>query len=179
MWPEPNRYTPYHLPHSTEVAGLSTILSGDYRCLNNMFLGLGPDDNKRDARYQYGLIGFDKAVWPVWISGNVYFNKAEPYGREVIFYSNGSFKPRMEITAEGRDVYLTLSTDDKAFDVKTDLVSTALLGKAKMPRESFENPDGTRILFDTDYLGKKRTTTKPAPGPFAELAKGVVKIKVW
>jgi hypothetical protein len=179
MWPEPNRYTPYHLPHSTEVAGLSTILSGDYRCLNNMFLGLGPDDNKRDARYQYGLIGFDKAVWPVWISGNVYFNKAEPYGREVIFYSNGSFKPRMEITAEGRDVYLTLSTDDKAFDVKTDLVSTALLGKAKMPRESFENPDGTRILFDTDYLGKKRTTTQPAPGPFAELAKGVVKIKVW
>ena len=29
MWPEPNRFTPYHLPHSTEVAGLSTILSGD------------------------------------------------------------------------------------------------------------------------------------------------------
>ena len=85
MWPEPNRYTPYHLPHSTEVAGLSTILSGDYRCLNNIFLGLGPDENKRDARYHYGLVGFNNAVWPVWINGNIYYNKAVPYKDEIGF----------------------------------------------------------------------------------------------
>jgi hypothetical protein len=34
----PNRYTPYHLPHSTQVMGLMTILGGDDRWLNNLFL---------------------------------------------------------------------------------------------------------------------------------------------
>ena len=140
MWPEPGRYTPYHLPHSTEVAGISTILSGDYRCLNNIFLGLGPDENKRDARYHYGLVGFNSAVWPVWINGNIYYNKAMPHKDEIRFIRNGDFKPDLEITTEGNAVYLKFSLDEKGTDVKTDFVTTALMGKAKMPRELFREP---------------------------------------
>jgi hypothetical protein len=179
MWPEPNRYTPYHLPHSTEVAGLSTILSGDYRCLNNIFLGLGPEENKRDARYHYGLEGFNNAVWPVWINGNIYYNKAVPYKDEARKIRNAGFKPVLEITSEGNSVYLNFSLDDKGTDVKTELVTTALLGKAKMPREGFENPDGTPIVMDTDYSGNKRSETNPSPGPFENPGKGLTKIKVW
>lgn len=37
----PNRFTPYHLPHSTAVAGLMTILGGDDRWYNNLFLPTG------------------------------------------------------------------------------------------------------------------------------------------
>ena len=33
------RFTPYHLPHSTEVAGFATIYSGDDRWVNNIFVG--------------------------------------------------------------------------------------------------------------------------------------------
>jgi hypothetical protein len=33
------RYTPYHLPHSTSVAGLMTVQGGDDRWLNNIFVG--------------------------------------------------------------------------------------------------------------------------------------------
>ena len=33
------RYTPYHLPHATEVAGLMTIQGGDDRWFNNLFPG--------------------------------------------------------------------------------------------------------------------------------------------
>lgn len=33
-----NRYTPYHMPHRTEVAGFMTILHGDARFYNNIFV---------------------------------------------------------------------------------------------------------------------------------------------
>jgi hypothetical protein len=179
MWPEPNRYTPYHLPHSTEIAGLSTILSGDYRCLNNIFLGLGPDKNTRDERYHFGLVGFNKAVWPVRINGNIYYNKAEPYKDETRFVRDAGFTPEMQITASGNDVYLTLSLDDQNSAPETEMVTTELLGKAEMPREYFENPNGSPIKFDTDYLGKKRSEARPSPGPFENPGKGILKIKVW
>lgn len=36
---EHQRYTPYHLPHSTAVYGVSNILGGDDRFYNNLFVG--------------------------------------------------------------------------------------------------------------------------------------------
>jgi Glycoside hydrolase 120, insertion domain/Right handed beta helix region/Protein of unknown function (DUF1565) len=179
MWPEPNRYTPYHLPHSTAVAGLSTILSGDYRCLNNIFLGIGPEENKRDSRYHFGLVGFDSAVWPVMISGNIYYNKALPYKDESDFIKDPGFRPFLEVTEEGKNVFLSFSLDDRGVDVKTLPVTTAMLGKAKMPREAFENPDGTPLKIDTDYQGNKRSETNPSAGPFENPGKGLIKVKVW
>jgi hypothetical protein len=38
---EHQRYTPYHLPHSTAVYGVSNILGGDNRFYNNVFVGDG------------------------------------------------------------------------------------------------------------------------------------------
>ena len=35
---EPARYTPYHMPHRTEVMGFMTILHGDDRFYNNIFV---------------------------------------------------------------------------------------------------------------------------------------------
>jgi hypothetical protein len=37
----PERFTPYHFPHSTAVAGVMTILTGDDRFYNNIFIGNG------------------------------------------------------------------------------------------------------------------------------------------
>lgn len=36
--PIPNRFTPYHIPHSTAVLGVMTILGGDNRYHNNLFI---------------------------------------------------------------------------------------------------------------------------------------------
>ena len=33
------------------------------------------------------------------------------------------------------------------------------------PEQPFENPDGTPIVFDTDYFGYRRGSS-PVPGPF-------------
>ena len=58
------RYTPYHIRHRTEVAGFMTILHGDDRIYNNLFIQAYPvTDKKRkptDAEYQVvGTAPFD------------------------------------------------------------------------------------------------------------------------
>ncbi len=179
MWPEPNRFTPYHLPHSTEVAGLSTIFSGDYRFFNNIFLGIGPLPAKRDALYKYGLEGFNSAVLPVWISGNIYYNIAVPYKDEKNFYRNPGFKPSLEITEEGDNVFLSYTIDGNETGLKTLFVATDLLGKAKMAKEGFENPDGTPLKIDTDYFGNKRSETAPSAGPIENPGNGAERLKIW
>ena len=47
------RYTPYHIPHRTEVMGFMTILHGDNRFCNNIFIQKWPSDDyiaKSDSR---------------------------------------------------------------------------------------------------------------------------------
>ncbi|UOE43421.1 DUF1565 domain-containing protein [Agromyces larvae] len=46
---EHQRYTPYHMPHSTAVYGVSNILGGDNRFYNNVFVGDGASGTTADA----------------------------------------------------------------------------------------------------------------------------------
>lgn len=177
--PDLGRFTPYHLPHSTEVAGLCTIMGGDDRYYNNIFLGLGAEIDKANIHNNYGLVGYNNAKLPVWISGNVYYNRALPYKAETDFVQSAGFKPEFKVVEEGNEVFLSFSTDENGADPKTRLITTELLGKAKIPKEAFENQDGTPLRIDTDYFGNKRSETNPSAGPFEKPAKGLVKLKVW
>ncbi len=179
MWPEPGRFTPYHLPHSTEVAGLSTIFSGDDRYYNNIFLGYGQELNKKNPMCNYGLVGYNDAKLPVWISGNIYYNKALASKEERNNVENPNFRPDVKIAEEGNQVYLNITLDDSGAELKTRFITTELLGKAKMPNEAFENPDGTPLRIDTDYFGTKRDASNPTAGPFENPGKGILKLKVW
>ena len=49
--PVMERATPYHLPHSTEVAGYGVIYSGDDRYVGNIFCGTGGDPKDVSAAY--------------------------------------------------------------------------------------------------------------------------------
>jgi hypothetical protein len=177
--PDLGRFTPYHLPHSTEVAGLCTIMGGDDRYYNNIFLGLGAEIDKANIHNNYGLVGYNNAKLPVWISGNVYYNRALPYKAETDFVQNSGFKPEFKVIEEGNEVFLSFSTGENGADPKTRLITTELLGKAKITKEAFENQDGTPLRIETDYFGNKRSETNPSAGPFEKPAKGLVKLKVW
>ena len=61
----------------------------------------------------------------------------------------------------------------------TKLVSTELLGKAKVPGLPYESADGSSVVIDRDYLGKKRNEAAPFPGPFEDPGQGGVKLRVW
>jgi len=173
-----NRFTPYHLPHSTEVAGLSTILSGDYRVLNNIFLGKSTHQAWSN-RYHNGMIGFNDVQLPMWVSGNVYFNLAKQSKFDTCFVVIPEAKPDSKLIEEGENVFLEFSFPASVQLQPIQLVSTGVLGMAKMPRQKFEDMDGNPILFNTDYLNAMRTTTLAIPGPIETLFSKKGRIKVW
>ena len=52
------RYTPYHIPHRTEVAGFMTILHGDDRFYNNIFVQMHPIEEV-EAKEDMGMMMAD------------------------------------------------------------------------------------------------------------------------
>jgi alpha-L-arabinofuranosidase len=164
--PELRRKTPFHPPHSTKVAGLHDIPGGDDRFYNNIFV-------------TGGLNAYNKAVLPMRIDGNVYYHGAKPYAEEANHIVKPDFDPQVKIVEEGRNVFLHVTLDGSFQALNTPLVTTAFLGRAKIPNAAYENPDGTPLKIDTDYFGKKRSEANPTPGPFENPAKGNLVLKVW
>jgi hypothetical protein len=195
------RYTPYHVPHRTEVAGFMTILHGDDRFYNNIFVqkqtspdmaeylneaakaadqvhfvcGTKPFDGypteeeyrARFAKYA-PMDGTDRNRYydhmPVWTGGNVFFNGAKPCDKEKDFYEDTEHTVTLSLREDG-----TLETNLYEFlpKMSNQMISTEVLGMAFEPEEKFENPDGSPIVFDTDYAGGHRPVN-PISGPFAD-----------
>ena len=164
--PELGRETPFHPPHSTKVAGLQNIQGGDDRFYNNIFV-------------TGGLESYDKATLPMWIEGNVYYKGAKPCDKGTNRIDKPQFDPQIKVVEEGDSVFLHLTLDDSVPALDNQLVTTALLGRAKISNAAYENPDGTPLKIDADYFGKKRNQTNPSAGPFENPGEGKLKLKVW
>jgi alpha-N-arabinofuranosidase len=180
------RDTPYLMSHSTAVAGLSSVKGGDSRFYNNLFVGGIPEEVNRkvptatpEALVGYGLWLYDTCAFPLQTGGNVYFNGARPGSSEKSPVLLTDINPNASLVKKGGEVFLQITLDDAMLKAKTLPVTTALLGKAKLPQEAFENPDGTPLKVDTDYFGKPRSETNPTPGPFENPGSGPLMIKVW
>jgi hypothetical protein len=192
------RYTPYHIRHRTEVAGFMTILHGDDRIYNNIFVQNFPvtDEKKTPADNDYERVGtkcfdifptYDEWIsnfqmdrepdmgylakyhfghLPVWVDGNAYFNGADVYSKEKNNLVND--KDKAVVTLNNADGKLSLETNLYSLlgEFKDTLITSDVLGKAFEPEQRFENPDGSEIIFDTDYYGAKRDGAI-IPGPFA------------
>jgi hypothetical protein len=178
VWGEPTRWTPYHLPHSTEIAGLSAIHTGDDRYYNNIFIGPG-ERYDSNAKYQFGLRGYAGAKLPVWMNDNIYYRGARPHEKEANAVLSSAYDPGV-VLVENRDgLYLRVSFDAEYYRRKGSLITSEVLGKAKMPNAPFENPDGTPLVIDTDYFGSPRNGTTTTIGPFEHLEKSNTIIKIW
>lgn len=189
MWPDLNRFTPYFLPHSTDIGALTTIAGGDDRYYNNIFVGNGgemtsdttvivnPWDPKN--KYKFGLIGYNQAKLPVWMKSNVYYFGAIPSKKDVNQIVEPTFNPGIKLTEDGESVYLQINAGQAISSVMSQLITSEVLGKAKIPKARFENADGTALKIETDYLGNKRFETNPSVGPFENPGKGELKLKVW
>jgi hypothetical protein len=178
MIPEPNRFTPYFFPHSTEIAGLTTILGGDDRYFNNIFVGVGAGSQISD-KPNYGTEIYDSAKYPVFMSGNIYYWGAVPCVKEEKIMTSSAFNPKVKLDEKGTDVYLNISPDQQYYDYNGILITSEILGKTRVTKTIFENTDGKDIMFDKDYFGHLRTTENAAAGPFVDLEKGQVILKVW
>ena len=199
------RYTPYHIPHRTEVMGFMTILHGDDRFYNNIFVqkwpsrpfttlrdsSEGTDEENREVGthvldeypvYDEWIKMFDmdtdtpdmaeletahSAKLPVWVKGNVYFNGAKAYKKETGNLVDTEHEVTVDLNMEEGCPVLSTNLYDFLGDFADGMVNSDILGYAFEPEERFENPDGTDIVFDTDYFGNHRGI-RVLPGPFAK-----------
>ncbi|GMU21413.1 MAG: hypothetical protein AMXMBFR13_15060 [Phycisphaerae bacterium] len=164
---ELSRSTPYHPPHTTEVAGLKNIKGGDNRFYNNVLL------------HPEGLAVYDARV-PSHMDGNVFLKGAKPskFEAKSPARSERDPKPRLMENVDGWLLELTL---DETWTAKRNrpLVTTELLGRASVPDLPYVQPDGSSIQVNTDYCGRPRRVSDPVPGPFADVDPGTLKVKVW
>jgi alpha-N-arabinofuranosidase len=166
--PVPGRSTPFHKPHSTEVAGLSSTRGGDDRWYNNVFIGYS------------GLKPYDETELPVWMDGNVFLNGAKASKHEKDPAVRQVLESKINLVAEPDGVYLyTLQDEEWEANRPNEIVSTRLLGRAKLADQGYTNTDGTPVKIDTDYFGERRKPTDPASGPFARINRRDLKVKVW
>lgn len=189
------RYTPYHIRHRTEVAGFMTILHGDDRIYNNIFVQNKAVKNKEKTAEaaDYEVVGtapFD--IFPTyeeWIA-NFMMDKEPDMGALAKYhfghlpvwvggnaYFNGATickhekdnlngKAKAKISLKNGTLNSNLG--ELISEYKTGVISTAMLGCAFEPEQRFENRDGTDIVFNEDFFGNHRGT-HVVPGPFAEL----------
>ncbi len=162
------RNTPFHKAHSTEIAGLFNAPGGDHRFYNNLFVSACKANE------------LDNSILQVWAKGNVFTKgtKVSKFDREALV--KPEFDAGIRLTEKPDGWYLELTVDPNwTKEQKRQLVTTELLGKAKVPNLYYENTDSRPIKINTDYFGKKRNDANPFPGPFENDSNGMIKMKVW
>lgn len=194
----PNRFTPYHLPHSTKILGTACVYGNDDRVMQNIFAGSrivigtdtrgteiyngAPADEEEYAEKVHNLgVGdvelFEQIPQPAYIEGNVYLNGAEAYEREE-HHLLSNHNPNVHIIQhEDGSVWCEFSLDFP-IDIFTRLISTDTLGVPRLVREPYENPDGSPILINHDINGNPRKDS-PTPGPFESPTIGLNQIQLF
>jgi hypothetical protein len=202
-WSE--RFTPYHYPHSTKIAGMMTTMEGDDRYLNNIFIKtIAPPydifEKANRPKRKEGTMGFglgmygdhpsvltetdfpisemSKVKLPVVAENNIYLNGAIPHksGVNELDFKNADTEIRIEEKEDG--FYLVLDTKGDFRNVKGKAINSFDFGEAMVPGVPFENPDGTPVLFDRDYFNATRAEVNSA-GPFSNLSMKNNVVRLW
>lgn len=136
-------------------------------------------DPKTRSIRGYGLWLYETAKHPLQTGGNVYFKGARPYGNENDALVLSTIDLKIQVVDEPGGVCVKMRLPDSLRQAATKRVTTALLGTAKTPGLAYENADGSTVVIDYDYFGKKRPAVSPAAGPFENPGAGDISLKVW
>lgn len=171
------RYTPYHVPHSTKIAGFMTILHGDARFLNNIFVqnvtpgqdliaGTQPYEGYPSPEDYFARFGENEQMFtdrdrfydhlPVICEGNAYFNGAQPCSLDRNAFEEKENRVTVSLKETGEGLKLLTDLYRYLPGSLCGTVSTETLGKAFESEQRFEAPDGTQIILNEDYRGKHR-----------------------
>lgn len=167
------RYTPYHLNHSTEIKGISTITEGDHRFYNNIFIG---GENKQ---LKYGMAVFDESQHPVYAEDNLFLNGSIPLTNKMQDWVKNTVTPNLRIEETPEDeVYLVSDIDLEYFSsFKGKDIDADRLGVTQLTGFLFENSNGTPFKLEKDFFGNRRFAY-PVVGPIEKLY-STKRIKVW
>ncbi|MGW7777816.1 right-handed parallel beta-helix repeat-containing protein [Staphylococcus xylosus] len=190
-----DRATPYHVPHSTLIAGFAPVYGGDDRFYNNIFIGQEGIPNVGTEMYNgynTSLSEFKEAVakeegdhesfhkikQPVYIEDNAYFNKANQFNREDRNFIDENVNPDLSIIEEGNDVYLNISVPESFIEFKGQVYDTETLPKVRIVDADFEDENGNSLTLNTD-LNDELRENESMIGPLQTLTTGNNKVKIW
>lgn len=158
---EQRRYTPYHIRHRTEVAGMMTILHGDNRFYNNIFVQGHPITNEEPKESPF----HQQVGTHVWDEYPTYKEWIAKFDMEEEKPDMGKLEPahfsHLPVWADG-NVYLAgakawkkekhnLVKDDA--DVQIELVEED--GQYRLSTNLYDYLDGfTTGIINSDVLGK-------------------------
>lgn len=181
--PMMERPTPYHLPHSTQVAGYAAIYGGDDRYIANLFVGRDDcetysQDRKERWRISCGtsnysghpgsvdeffeLVGepgvgdherFLGVEQPVYVRDNVYGGDAEPYGEEQRSVVLSDHPTTATVVDEGAEVYLETDLPAEYDATRIATVTGDHLPHVRLVGADFEDSNGDRLVVATDITG--------------------------
>ena len=203
-----DRATPYHLPHSTQVAGVATVEGGDDRYVGNLFIGGERDDaygpgGGQHRRSSSGTAGYDPCpvsfeeylarldprlgdhrkfhgvALPVSIRHNTYLAGARAFAKE-----QGALvlddAAGVRIDDRGDEVVLELAVPEGFARSASPTISGADLGHTRYADAEFEEPGGAPARFDVDLVGHPKDAGESYPaGPLVGLGPGVSRVRVW
>ena len=191
------RATPYHFPHSTQVAGVIFTYGGDDRLYNNLFTGqyMPPEErfhagtdgyNACTTPEEYPLLlaqegntdnaKYEKIMQPVYLGGNAYAGCAAPFRGETDAVRLQGMEA--QVTLRENQAVLRITLPEQAAFARAVPVSTGQLGMPRCVEAPYDNPDGTPVDFAPDITGRRRTDGA-VPGPVAELRSGVQELVIW
>ncbi|MCL2322049.1 MAG: right-handed parallel beta-helix repeat-containing protein [Oscillospiraceae bacterium] len=194
-----NRATPYHAMHSTDVTGYAMVYGADDRLYQNIFIGGRTLDlvgtsiydgctesleeyieavDARDRILPSDLEIFQKEEQPAYINGNCYFNGARAFSKEGNKLYQPDFDTCFAVDFKENEVYLNIKLPEDFKDFISEPYGTHSIPKVRIVDADYDNPDGSILILDSDYLGAD-IRDKSVAGPIACLKNGENRIKVW
>ena len=207
--PVMDRATPYHRPHSTQVAGYAVIYGGDDRYVGNIFLGgdpaaaYGPGAHIRTPAH-HGTAAYDGS--PTSLADYLARIAAEPRGdlqrflgvKQPAYLRDNAYAPgahafadedsphplgagtSFTVVEEGDEVYLETRLPQEFAAARLGVVTGADLPRVRFVDADFEERDGTPARIDIDLRGVRKSPEHSYPvGPIADLAPGESRLRVW
>ncbi|WP_344095711.1 right-handed parallel beta-helix repeat-containing protein [Microbacterium deminutum] len=207
--PVVDRPTPYHRPHSTQVAGYAAIYAGDDRFIGNVFLSGDADaaygaTKRRSQSAGYGTAAYDghpatlseyldlvadptkgdherfaDVNQPVYIRQNVYAPGAAAYRNE-----DGAVllteHAAARLAEDGEAVYLETDLPSAFNEASLGVTCGTDLPPVRFVDAHFENRDGTPVTLNVDLTGaRKNANQRYSAGPVSQLPSGASRTRVW
>jgi hypothetical protein len=182
-----DRPTPFHVPHSTQVAGYAAIYGGDDRHVGNIYLGgnggpaYGPNARPGQSA-DHGTVGykghppskreflalvadvtrgdherFVDVKQPVYIHDNVYGEGASPFDAEQNAVVLSGSETHAAVVDEGDEVYLEVLLPPSFDSLRVAATTGTNLEPVRIVDAEFEEPDGTPAMPIVDLTGIVKT----------------------
>jgi len=182
-----DRPTPFHVPHSTQVAGYAAVYGGDDRHVGNIYLGgnggpaYGPNARPGQSA-DHGTVGykghppskreflalvadvtrgdherFVDVKQPVYIHDNVYGEGASPFDAEQNAVVLSGSETHAAVVDEGDEVYLEVLLPPSFDSLRVAATTGTNLEPVRIVDAEFEEPDGTPAMPIVDLTGIVKT----------------------